>query len=291
MNKMSFVFSKRFIVAVTFAFISTLVFCQRRDRFLVDAKYEVSWTLNFINDTVEMTQGPEDIFILQTGADYAYQYSHIYHFRDSMFMLNINPAEIIGELIKSNRQWGSDLFRARLFKDYKSKKITVVDKISNHWFIYEEELLPQNWTILHDTATIAGYKCQKAICDYRGRSYHAWFTTEIPISEGPWKFFGLPGLIVKLHDTEHHYEFELAGFRETDTKINIQPVLRGRTTYFLHPTINTTTVRPRRIERIEFLKLMYGNQLYDIAADRAATAGIQLAPREIKFDHLERDYK
>ena len=40
---------------------------------------------------------------------------------------------------------------------------------------------------------MASFDCQKAECDFRGRRWEAWFTTEIPVGEGPWKLRGLPG--------------------------------------------------------------------------------------------------
>jgi len=43
-----------------------------------------------------------------------------------------------------------------------------------------------------DTLTVAGYVCQKATCLFRGRDYTAWFSNDIPISNGPWKFGGFP---------------------------------------------------------------------------------------------------
>lgn len=67
------------------------------------------------------------------------------------------------------------------------------------------------WEIKTDTLTVSGYRCQKALLDFRGRSYVAWFTNEIPIPLGPYKYRGLPGLIVKIsslpsnHDA---YQFE-----------------------------------------------------------------------------------
>lgn len=65
----------------------------------------------------------------------------------------------------------------------------------------------QNWQIKPDTKKIAGYSCQKASCLFAGRKYNAWFTKEIPVSDGPYKFQGLPGLILEVRDEENHYSF------------------------------------------------------------------------------------
>jgi GLPGLI family protein len=70
-----------------------------------------------------------------------------------------------------------------------------------------------SWELLPDTLTVAGYPCQKARCFFSGRHYEAWFTTAIPVSDGPWKFSGLPGLILKIQDTQKHYQFECTGLR------------------------------------------------------------------------------
>lgn len=47
----------------------------------------------------------------------------------------------------------------------------------------------------------------------------AWFTHEIPISDGPYKFNGLPGLILEISDTENHYNFTLKGVEKLKPKI------------------------------------------------------------------------
>ena len=46
-----------------------------------------------------------------------------------------------------------------------------------------------------------------AVSDFRGRRWTAWFAPDISISDGPWKFSGLPGLIMEAYDTENHYRF------------------------------------------------------------------------------------
>ena len=72
-----------------------------------------------------------------------------------------------------------------------------------------EEYPVQQWELTDELLTIQGYSCQKATCHWRGRDYEAWFTSEIPIRRGPWKFGGLPGLIVKISDAKKEYDFEL----------------------------------------------------------------------------------
>ena len=74
--------------------------------------------------------------------------------------------------------------------------------------MYSEPFPLQKWQMEKDTKMICGYKCQKATCSWRGRNYTAWFTTDIPVSAGPWKFGGLPGLIMKISDSKNEYSWE-----------------------------------------------------------------------------------
>ena len=73
---------------------------------------------------------------------------------------------------------------------------------------YEEDAPELEWEITGEHGTVASFECQKAECDFRGRRWEAWFATEIPFSEGPWKLRGLPGLILYARDTTGQYSFE-----------------------------------------------------------------------------------
>lgn len=66
-----------------------------------------------------------------------------------------------------------------------------------------------NWSLTKETKQQAGYKVQKATTNFGGRKWTAWFTKEIPFSEGPYKFTGLPGLIVSIEDSQQQYVFNL----------------------------------------------------------------------------------
>lgn len=79
----------------------------------------------------------------------------------------------------------------------------------NSW--YTEPAPKQQWTLHNETRTIIGYKCQRATCRFRGRDFEAWFASSIPVKRGPWKFQGLPGLILKVSDKDRLYTFEAVG--------------------------------------------------------------------------------
>ena len=66
-----------------------------------------------------------------------------------------------------------------------------------------------NWKITNDQENIHGYKAQKATTFFAGRYWTAWYTNEIPISDGPYKFRGLPGLILRISDKTQTQSFEI----------------------------------------------------------------------------------
>jgi len=66
-----------------------------------------------------------------------------------------------------------------------------------------------NWKILPDQQKVGEFNAQKAVGNFAGRQWIAWFTTEIPIQDGPYKFNGLPGLIVKIEDRTNSHSFVL----------------------------------------------------------------------------------
>ncbi len=68
-------------------------------------------------------------------------------------------------------------------------------------YILEEKNLDFGWQITEERKKIGDWECVKAVSKpFRGRVYMAWFAPEIPISNGPWKLGGLPGLILEAED-------------------------------------------------------------------------------------------
>ena len=75
---------------------------------------------------------------------------------------------------------------------------------------------PLSWKILPDKKTISKFEVQKATIDFGGRTWTAWFTQEIPFQDGPYKFHGLPGLILEMEDSTGTQSFKFAGSKKFD---------------------------------------------------------------------------
>ena len=81
---------------------------------------------------------------------------------------------------------------------------------------YTEPLTEMEWTMVEDsTANVLGYECILAESNYHGRHWKAWFTPEIPMSFGPWKLHGLPGLILKA-EADGGFSFMATGLEHSD---------------------------------------------------------------------------
>ncbi|MCW3167676.1 GLPGLI family protein [Chryseobacterium sp. 09-1422] len=93
-------------------------------------------------------------------------------------------------------------------KDKKNQKTLYKDRLGRDQYAYEEDR-PLDWKILSETTKIGEYKVQKAETEFGGRKWTAWFTTDLPYQDGPYKFSGLPGLVVKAEDADGDYSFDL----------------------------------------------------------------------------------
>ena len=75
------------------------------------------------------------------------------------------------------------------------------------------------WKILKESKKIKNWNCQKAETEYSGRKWTAWFTTDLLFPEGPYKFSGLPGLIVEISDEKNDFHFALEAIYKNAEKV------------------------------------------------------------------------
>jgi len=95
------------------------------------------------------------------------------------------------------------------FKDLALKKTTFKDQIRMKFFNIKDSTAVFDWKITAEKKTILGYACQKATMHFRGRNYNAYFTDKIPFQDGPWKFSGLPGMILEIKSDDSDMSFSI----------------------------------------------------------------------------------
>ncbi|MCS6796807.1 MAG: GLPGLI family protein [Raineya sp.] len=91
----------------------------------------------------------------------------------------------------------------------KSKRDNFCYKTEEYSYYVADTLHPMKWTLTKQTKEILGFKCKAATTQFRGREYVAYYTEKIPISDGPWKFGGLPGLILEVASTDGMYKLSV----------------------------------------------------------------------------------
>jgi len=152
---------------------------------------------------------------------------------DSLAMKPDADGNEIAELT-NKRNKKEFLFTGEVYQNIPEGKITYTDIVIPNIVEYEEDFAPFEWTLTEDTLTVCGYPCMKATTTYGGRNWEAWYTEEIASSNGPWKFAGLPGLIMKVSDDKGIHKFTAVSFRESAMpmgklrNINIQKTSRDK---------------------------------------------------------------
>ena len=107
--------------------------------------------------------------------------------------------------------------------------ITTQDSI-NHLF---------DWHLVEGDSIVCGYPCHKAQTTFRGRTWTAWYTLDLPYNDGPWKLCGLPGLILHAEDSTRQFIFDCTS------------IVKGDGHTFSFPTSKRTRlVTPERAEEL-----------------------------------------
>jgi len=171
---------------------------------LDEAELRVNYTLTYRYDSTTPKIGKQEDMILLIGSEISCFQSRLYY-SEMEFKCN-NPQLPIDNWLEQGNV-PTDI-RYRIYKNYPIGKTTVMERvIFTDSFEYVEDIPEFGWEIQEDTMRIEGYLAQKAVCQYGGRTWEAWFTEELPFNDGPYKFCGLPGLILNMIDARRDYRF------------------------------------------------------------------------------------
>ena len=150
----------------------------------------------------------EDLLLLEVGRNMTKFYSYKTWQTDSL--VRATPPEQVMANLGSFHGGVQDV----LFRDQSAGRLTHTDQIGMDHLLYTEPLPDCGWELADGERTILGYVCRRAACTFRGRSYEAWYAPEIAVSCGPWKFGGLPGLILTIRDDAGVLDLEATGVEQ-----------------------------------------------------------------------------
>lgn len=185
-----------------FVFAAIFVNAQN-NRFIYEYK--------FVLDSTKKDVVASEMMFLDITKNSSKYYSREVYVQDSIMRADLEKqmkAGVSNFNIKRNDAKGK--VRYKVTKDYQKNKTYLNVRIgSDSYKVLEDRVL--DWKILTEKEKIGNWEAQKATTEFGGRKWTAWFCEEIPLSDGPYKFKGLPGLIVKISDADNSHVMELKG--------------------------------------------------------------------------------
>lgn len=133
-----------------------------------------------------------------------------------------------------------------LYKNLVDQKYVQEQEFMGKEFLIQDFLEPKNWKLTGETKKIGDYTAQEATYDQVVDSRRfstgmeemeqvkdtlqitVWFTPEIPVAHGPENYFGLPGLILEVHNGGRAYYCEKIELNPAANPVEIQIPKQGK---------------------------------------------------------------
>lgn len=242
--------------------------CYPIDRVL----HEFTYDYHIQQDSTSRNSMNIHEMVLQVGERSSKFLYHTDVFSDSIYhtMRDADAQTTVSLVVQHNMGTNNrtNLCNFSVYKNYPKKGGMLFTSILPGILLCEmHQPMNMRWTMQPGDTVILGYPCKRATTSFGGRSYVAWFTTQIPISDGPYKFHGLPGLIVRIADTRDEHVFVLKKVRN----INWARDLVYRQHAYIEASVPQfrkaiATNQARMIDRIQRQEGVYGRVSDEVRA-------------------------
>jgi GLPGLI family protein len=155
----------------------------------------------YLTDALLIGNGLKSIYVFNRGTALPKDTTKV-DYKNFQDLLNVVSEGKASGIQKATISGGIpfDKFGNQIYFEKKPDSLYSRVKMIREYILVAEKNQQINWKLSEEEKKIQGFLCKKATCSYRGRSYTAWYSPEIPIPEGPYKFKGLPGLILEIED-------------------------------------------------------------------------------------------
>lgn len=226
-----------------FLLISTMMFPQ---------KLRVIYEFTYVKDTMDRNTPSKELMALEIQKSKSLFYSYNQLRGDSIYAEDKDFSKYDGGQIKHTIE-----------KKLEKGEILFSDKIGAMEYSYKD-LESQQWKIEPTISKVLGYNVQLATTNYRGRRWQAWFTMEIPINDGPYKFFNLPGLILSLEDDKQNFIYKAIAIQKNFTSRNDIPkaTLTDKKIYTTREKFLKEIEKNRLDPAKDFKRAVYNNEIF-----------------------------
>lgn len=206
---------KRIALGLMFSLFYVHIGCAQE---LDGVRFSVHYMTQFKRYEEEKTVRTEE-FVLDVGDSRNCFYNRWYRRRNEVTDSLSALGGTFGDIVSARAEYPLPIQHYAIYDNWPSVgKRLVTDELFKK-FYYEEDIENIEWVLVDRDTTILDYPCQMAVCDYRSRKWTAWYTTEIPVSLGPWKLRGLPGLIMYASDDSGVFAFECIELRNSTNTV------------------------------------------------------------------------
>ena len=98
--------------------------------------------------------------------------------------------------------------RVTQYNNFNNKIIISAIRTPTGYYLVQDDMAAITWRMLNQTKKIQNIDCFGAMAEYRGRVWTVWYAPSIPVSSGPWKLYGLPGMILEAEDLKGLIKYE-----------------------------------------------------------------------------------
>lgn len=192
-------------------------------------KWLCTYNYEFLQDSTSKYSLRNDLMYLQIGLHLSKFTCVTYFLMDSALYLtegkNLDGVTAINQVRKSTSGVrSSTLSMYRIYKNFPGKGLMTFNAFDDKYYKVEQPMKMKWKLVTQKDTVIFGYSCQMARTSYAGRDWVAWYSPQIPVADGPYKFNGLPGLILKISDTKNLHCFTLNAIKKVTYD---QPILKS----------------------------------------------------------------
>lgn len=255
--------------SVALLVLTTLCYAQHKaiDSGILECRYIETAVLD-----TSSRRSVTDTLFLKIGETVSLFYSKDLYFTDSLSQTKEGKRrlhELMFEYARSGRinELTSNTGEY-IYMNYPAGKTTVRSNIIGEPIEFTEARECPEWRLNDQEKNIKGYRCCMAVADFRGRKWTAWYAPDIPVNSGPWKLWGLPGLILEAYDEDRHYEYTIVSLTSENCGdillLNMKRQYRKTTRMeYLISLSNSDFLQNEEGQKIEGFEQLRSNRNYD----------------------------